>query len=273
MPFLHNDTYKYFKDITQQYSNIEINSIIGYDNIYNNVCDIIKPSHFNFNDASNILLYIIIHEFNNIIKHSLKKLNINVMEMSMNDMNFNNSNKIKYIDLFILILIEKMEEDHIIFNDKQAYDMIENMKRHEYIEYTTKSFLKEDVDYVSYLMQKAFGKKLSDADNIEDLMFLEQKDYDSDVKLLENEEFIIDKAKKYLTEKLGVAPTDDQLETYKSEYLDMMHNELEMEGEADNWDSTAMGKDVLDQGAGYGEFTEYDFETGDGFDYSAEMVE
>jgi hypothetical protein len=53
----------------------------------------------------------------------------------------------------------------------------------------------------------------------------------------------------------------------------MMHNELEMENGADNWDSTAMGKDVLDQGAGYGEFTEYDFETGDGFDYSAEMVE
>ena len=273
LPFLHNDTYKYFKDIIPQYSNIEINSIIGYDNIYNETYEIIKPSHFNFNDASNILLYIIIHEFNNIIKHSLKKININVMNMSMNDMNFNNSNKIKYISQFILVLIEKMEEDNIIFNDKEAYNIIENTRRHEYIEYTTKSFLKEDTDYVSYLMQKAFGKKLADADNIEDLMSLEQKDYDSDIKLLENEEFIIDKAKKYLTDKLGVAPTDDQLETYKSDYLDMMHNELEMENGADNWDSTAMGKDVLDQGAGYGEFTDYDFETGDGFDYSAEMAE
>ena len=76
VPFLHNDTYKYFKDIEPQYSNAEINSIIGYDNIYNNECEIIKPSHFNFNDASNILLYIIIHEFNNIIKQHIILLKI-----------------------------------------------------------------------------------------------------------------------------------------------------------------------------------------------------
>jgi hypothetical protein len=31
-----------------------------------------------------------------------------------------------------------------------------------------------------------------------------------------------------------------------------------------------MGADVIDQGAEYGEFNEYDFETGDGFQYEPE---
>jgi hypothetical protein len=33
------------------------------------------------------------------------------------------------------------------------------------------------------------------------------------------------------------------------------------------------GQEVIDKGADYGGFIESDFETGDGFDYSGEMIE
>ena len=42
------------------------------------------------------------------------------------------------------------------------------------------------------------------------------------------------------------------------------------EEEAYDLNSTAMGIDVLDQGAEYGGFNDYDFETGDGFQYDHE---
>jgi predicted rRNA methylase YqxC with S4 and FtsJ domains len=36
-------------------------------------------------------------------------------------------------------------------------------------------------------------------------------------------------------------------------------------------DDGPKGEDVIDQGADYGGFADYDFETGDGFDYAHEQ--
>ena len=83
----------------------------------------------------------------------------------------------------------------------------------------------------------------------------------------------MEKGKKELFDKLGYEPTDDQLETYKEDYLSSKYEDEVLEDEAYNLDSTAKGKEVIDQGAGYGEFSDFDFETGDGFDYSDEMTE
>ena len=43
------------------------------------------------------------------------------------------------------------------------------------------------------------------------------------------------------------------------------------EEEAYDLASAPKGDNVLDQGASYGEINEFDFETGDGFDYSDQM--
>ena len=194
------------------------------------------------------------------------------INMNMN-FNLDINKKCKYICEFILLLINELDEDNFIFNNKEAYNNIQNEIQHEYIENRSKNYFKEETDYISYLMQKAFGKKTTDGDDIEDILSLEEKEYNNESNYTEQESFIKDKIKKYLTDKFGYSPTEDQIETYKSDYMDSMLTDLELDEEADNWDSTAMGKDVLDQGAGYGEFNEYDFETGEGFDYSDQMAE
>jgi hypothetical protein len=50
-----------------------------------------------------------------------------------------------------------------------------------------------------------------------------------------------------------------------------MQDDMIYEEEAYNLGAGPKGANVLDQGAGYGEASDFDFETGDGFDYSAQM--
>ena len=46
-----------------------------------------------------------------------------------------------------------------------------------------------------------------------------------------------------------------------------LQDSKEYEDEVYNLTGQAKGSDVLDQGAGYGELNEYDFEDGEGFQY------
>jgi hypothetical protein len=298
-PFLYKDVRKYLLDLNIDFTNQEINSINGIDNIYDSKYEKIKKySDFNFNDASDVLLYIIVSQLIKFIScitdtdmKSYKlddmlidmKINIDMnmgMDMGMDidriklsDMNDKNL-KCKYICEFILLLLEEMNEDSYIFNDINAYNNIRNELRHDTIDKISKSYFKEDKgDYLSFLMEKAFGKKISDAVDLDEGIGMEQIEYDNQLQSDEMMEFIVDKAKIILKNKLGHNPTDDEIETFKSDYMSKMKEDDFYDEEAINWDSTAMGKDVLDQGAGYGEFSEFDFETGDGFDYSDQMID
>jgi hypothetical protein len=83
-------------------------------------------------------------------------------------------------------------------------------------------------------------------------------------------DYIMNKGKQELIKKLGHLPTDDQLETYKNEYMKEYDDDILYNEEIYNLDSTPKGNDILDQGADYGGFNDYDFETGDGFYYENE---
>ena len=247
--FLNESIRKYFLDLETKYSNDEINSINGIADIYNSSYeDIKKYSDFNFNDASNVLLYILISELNSFIYCNSK----------------NNSQKCKYICNFILILFDDLDYDNEIFNICETSG-IKNSMIHDIIEYKEKNIFKKKEEGISLLQSLLketksidyLGEKL-DQDEIEN-------DYNDEYK--DKIEFIMEKGKKDLYDKYGYEPTDDQLENYKNSYLEDMQEAEDV----DSFGKDAKGKEVLDQGADYGGFNEFDFETGDGFDYSDEM--
>lgn len=262
-PFLNENIRKYFLDLKIDFTNEEINSINGMDNIYDSKFEKIKEySNFNFNDASNVLLYMLVSQLNNFI----------FCDFDENNDTFNNINsknvKCRTICNFIMILFEELDSDNELFNlCEEGSRGIENSLIHERIVFKTKQFSKKDSDdYFTTMMQRKFSKQSKVEDDLEpteELSIEEQEKID----------FIMDKGKKELFEKYGYKPSEDQLETYKDDYLKNMEDEIMFNEEVYNLDTTAKGKDVIDQGSGYGEFSEFDFEDGDGFDYASEMVE
>jgi hypothetical protein len=64
-----------------------------------------------------------------------------------------------------------------------------------------------------------------------------------------------------ITEDLNLQPSEDSKIIEEGEEEEYMYD----------LNTTVKGMDVIDQGANYGDFNEFDFEDGDGFDYSEEM--
>jgi hypothetical protein len=123
-------------------------------------------------------------------------------------------------------------------------------------------------------MKSLMGQKSSMRTELEE----NQEKYDSQDILQESEmndktEYILEKGKKELTSLLGHEPSADELETYKNNYMTNMIEDEQDDIENYDLDSGPKGADVLDQGAGYGELNEYDFENGDGFNYEADADE
>jgi len=276
-PFLDDNVRKYFMNIESKYTNDEINSINGMDNIYNSKFDKIKKySDFNFNDASNVLLYILLQELNNLISCSIQSNKndfLNDEGKSVNLYNIDEKNsKCYYMCNFIILLFENIDEDNELFNFcNSSVEKIKNSLRHDIIEYQRKNYFKDDTAFMLQNIQTERGSyAIDEIDEETEKEFIEHVDKINEENKLE---FIMNKGKKELLKHLGHLPTEDQLESFKSDYLKNSEDDLMYEKEAYDLDSTAKGQDVLDQGADYGGFNDYDFETGDGFDYSDQQDE
>ena len=244
LPFLNHSIRNYFMDLKLDYTNEEINSINGMDDIYDSKYDKIKSySNFNFNEAANVLLYMFIMQLHNFIFCDAK----------------NNSLKCLNICKFILLLFEELDMDNDLFNlCIPETQKIKNSLEHDKLEYKVKLYYKDsDETYFDKMMKikmaKDFGEELQAEEEIDD---------DKD-----KIDFIKEKGKKELAEKYGYNPSEDEIETFKDDYLESMEDDVY------DLDATPKGKDVLDQGAAYGDFNEFDFEDGDGFDYSDQMIE
>ena len=263
--FLNEDIRKYFDDIILKYTNEEINSINGIDNIYDSKYEKIKKySDFNYNDAANVILHILISQLNDFI---LCKDNNNISDNNINKLNLK-KNKCRYICNFIMLLLEELENDNEIFNIcKDSTEKINNSLKHDAIEYRRKKG--DDDDYMTTMMKSKL-KKSTKIDSLEEEFENEQQELYENTKYQDKIDYIMKKGKKDLYEKYGYEPSEDQLETYKDDYLKNIRDDIMFEEEAYDLNSTAMGIDVLDQGAEYGGFNDYDFETGDGFQYDHE---
>jgi hypothetical protein len=250
--FLFDNIRQYFIDLEVEYTNEQINSIYGMDNIYNSEYDKIKVySDFNFNDASNVVLHMLINQLNNFISYKSSSLNKEIGS--------------KYICNYIMILLEELDEDNELFNlSDKCVEGMKNSLIYDIINYKSKMYFKEEGTYFDKMMKIQMGVRDKS---------IEEQEEDVNIDIENKTDYIIEKGKKELSDKYGAAPTEDQLETYKNDYLENAQDEIEFEEEIYDLNGGPKGKEVLDQGAGYGELNEYDFETGDGFDYSDEVYE
>jgi hypothetical protein len=278
IPFFNEGVKKYFTNLKLEYTIEEINELKGMDNIYDLSYEKIKKfSDFNFNDLSNVLLYILVNQLNKFIlctsdnKNKISENLINMSDMNENlSKNLNKNKQCKYMCNFILVLFEELEYDTDLFkNCKDGAEGIKNSLLHDKIDFKVKLYTKENSDYISSVIEKTFGKP--DAES--------GYETDDDVKLNYNMQKedelnnIQESAKMHYLNKYGSEPTVDQLEKYTSNYLQELQDAKEYEDEVYDLTGQAKGADVLDQGAGYGELNEYDFEDGEGFDYSQEYTE
>jgi hypothetical protein len=281
--FFNENVRKDFVDLHIDFTNEEINSINASDNIYDSKYEKIKVySDFNFNDASKVMLHILISQLNRFIVCKLDSykntdLNENIFNSSELFAKDIKNNQCKHICEFIMVLFEDLDADYEMFEIcKDGSEAIKNSLIHDIIEYKSKiQYSDIDDDYFTGMMKSKLSKPLSAINYLDEKIEMEENNDEAngDADYLEKMDQIMEKGKKELFDKLGYEPTDDQLETYKEDYLSSKYEDEVLEGEAYDLDSTAKGKEVIDQGAGYGEFNEFDFETGDGFDYSEEMTE
>ena len=268
-PFLEESVKMYFINIQLDYTNNEINSINGMDNIYDSKYEKIKKySEFNFNDASNVLLYIIIQQMNNMISCSIStdKEEYDTENLEYID---NKNVKCRNICNFIHLLLEEIESEYTIFEEcSKGYEQIENLRLHDIMEYKIKEYYKDDDDY---LLKKMRREKYNPSiDYLSDA--IEQAENELIESIKDKESYIIEKGKKELFEKLGYEPSEDQIEQYKEDYMKNMSEELDIEKDEYGFSLNPKNDDVIDQGSGYGDLNEFDFETGDGFDYSAQEI-
>jgi peptidyl-tRNA hydrolase len=293
-PFLKDDIREYFKNLNVSYTNTEINSIYGTNNIYqNNYEKIKKYSDFDFSDALNVVLYILISDFNKLLLHYLckddsterdlqekkeiKKLaskevdQINFKSDSIYSIEIKNK-KCKYIAEFIRVMLNILEQDKKMLDNCEPEKVkIENNMLHDIIEFKIKIYNKDDDDdYFTKMLKNKLDKVVITVDTVNEELEIEQQNINNDTYVEDIEEVIYEKGRKKIFEKYGYEASDQELEDFKEEYVENMHNSKHYKDDAYDLFSTVKGEDVVDQGAGYGEFNEFDFETGDGFDYSEE---
>ena len=281
--FLNDEIRKDFLDLTIDFTTNEINSINAKDNIYDSKYEKIKVySDFNFNDASNVMLHILLSQLNKFIMCKTDNFkNVDLDENIFNSTEIFSKDakniKCKHICEFIMVLFEDLDADYEMFEIcKDGSEAIKNSLIHDIIEYKSKiQYSDIDDDYFTGMMKSKLSKPISAINYLDEKIEMEENNDEAtgDADYMEKMEQIMEKGKKDLFDKFGYEPTNDQLETYKEDYLNSKHDDEMYEEEAYDLDSTAKGQEVLDQGADYGGFNDYDFETGEGFDYSEEMTE
>jgi hypothetical protein len=279
--FLHEDVSKFFSNVVFDYSSKDIDTIFATDILYDYKFEKIKKySDFNFNDASNVMLYIIVSQLNKIIifkgvDDPLKKDELIDYEDDDDDlikkMDTMKSNmktiRSKYICEFILLIFHLIDEDNEIFEKcENETEKIKNSFIHEIIQQRSKIISQdEDTDYFSKMLSKMSSRPIQQSTNeFDEKINNDQKEINDNIELEDK----VDDIKYKLTEKYGKVPGEDKLDNIKR-ILQNSENEENMEEFDPNGDSK--GDEVLDQGASYSGFNDYDFETGDGFDYSGEV--
>ena len=159
------------------------------------------------------------------------------------------------------LLSEGFRKDHIFVTGSPLFEVLNYYK----------SEIEKSIILTNHNLSK--GKYFVVSAHREENINNEQYEIDQEYGYNQKIEHIMEKGKKELFEKYGYEPTEDQLETYKDDYLKNIEDDIMIEEEIYDLDNTPKGQEVIDQGADYGGFNEYDFETGDGFDYSEEVFE
>ena len=269
--FFIDNVSKYFANIHFEIGANDIQKIFANDSLYNFTYNkILTYSEFNFNDAGNVMLYILVNQMNKMIIGKSSDddkglLSDDKMETDDDDL----INKIemktikaKYICEFIIVVFNLIKDDNELFNIcGNQTEKFKNNLIHDIIDFKAKLMIQdEDFDYFSKMLGKMSSKPYKESVNeYTEQINKEQQEIDVEMDVQDK----VEEMKKRYTDKYGKAPTDDMLEEFKQTVVD--GGMIGDDPEVFDPEAGARGVDVLDQGAGYSEFTDFDFETGDGF--------
>jgi hypothetical protein len=220
------------------------------------------------------MLYIIVNQLNKMISCKIGKEDDDLIKDS-EDEDDDLISKIdmktvrcKYICEFIMTVFSLVEEDYEMFEIcGYQTEKFKNNFIHEIISYRAKKFIQDDdSDYFTKMLEKMSSRPYKESAN----EFEEKVDKDQQeiTKTLELDDKLDEMKNKY-TDKHGVAPTAEMLDEFKEAIIS--GDQGGDDPEVFDPSADAKGAEVLDQGAGYSGFTDFDFETGDGFDYSGEI--
>ena len=272
LAFLNDDVRAYFKNIVINYTAEEINSIHGIDSIYNSKYDKIKKySDFNFNEACNVMLYILVEQLNDFLLFK-KSGDSSTDKLSAKNMQLlnNKTAKYKYIAQFITLLFDEMEEEYE-FHSICETETIKNNIIYDRITANFKMYAKAD-DYMTTFIERLFGGPVKGGVNDYDNALEEMAEDDMQERTeTEKMDLLMERGKEMLTKKHGTEPTEEEIKKYVDTYLaDSEGRQAEMEVYDALLDERE-NPDAIDKGAGYGELNPYDFDDADGFNYDADV--
>jgi Leucine-rich repeat (LRR) protein len=113
-----------------------------------------------------------------------------------------------------MILLDELDEDYELLNECNGEtEKVKNTLIHKIIEDKIKQTKSDDENYMITTLSRLFKKSTT----INDLD--EKIEYDEELDNKEKIDFIMEEGKKKLKEKYGYEPSEDQLETYKNDYL------------------------------------------------------
>jgi len=260
--FLEENVASNFKDCKADYSNQEINSIIGIQEIYNkDFTEIIKFSDFNDNDASNVILFILIKNLTDLFVYNNENYELNLQDK-----------KNSFIANFVLMLLTEIEEDYELFELCNKNSEIQNSLLYSKI-ISTMGYLVSDQGYemTKFLrnLSKAKGVKKTEQSYMTEDIETQQDVLEKEKDLEEKIEYFNDEVVNKYKNKYGKEPSQEYLEETKQKIEEQIadqdyYNETNLEG------SDLQSNEIMDQGGDYGELNPVDFESDEGFIYEQE---
>ena len=244
-----------------KYSNNEINSIFGVQEIYNfDYSEIIKYSSFNNNDAANVMLYLLIKEMNDLFVYNRKDEDKAIYQIDLKN------KKNIYVANFVLLLLNELKEDFDQFELCNRNNEIQNSINQDLYEYKMRIIAKDD----SYELSRYLSDRSRSTGIDIDKKPYEEKDqtseeFSEELKKQDKLDKVNDKVISDFKKKYGEEPDDEYISESRDRLLEDV-NDLE-DGEDPDIDGELKNPDVIDQGAEYGGLSEFDFETGEGFVY------
>jgi hypothetical protein len=269
--FMDEDIRKYFADIVFDLSINDINSINGISDIYDiKYENITFLSEFNFTNACNVILYLLVEQLIKYLtctkdKEYKEEQLIDEVTLTNNEEDdlikdlYITSDKCKYISKFCIEVFNIIEDEHDYLEicSKNMYKF-KNVLLQDIIIKNIKLYIKEtEEDSREYFMKNVLSKmheKITfSVNDIENDAMLEQDEIDTAFKNNESDEYISEMAVKELTKKYGVEPTKDQIEDFKTQYMANVEEFDELDEGIYSQYRAKQGLEVVDVGTGYGD--------------------
>ncbi len=225
--YLESSNNDFFQDLFFQYDADQINSIQGVNDQYINNFSNVIPSDFNMENASEVIINLLVGELNRLI----------VCRTDPTQMTELTSRKCQIVCEFILDILNIVETDTKMYNDcSQAIERFNEAMLIHYMREKTKKMQEVEEGEDNQLQRilninstkSGAGPIVRSVNEVSEQIDIEQGEVDESMKLQEKDDNETDFAINHLKEKLGRDPTQSEIDQYKDE-LDLGGEKLDSE--------------------------------------------